>query len=343
MKTCRLFSNINKLLLCIAIWLLCVFNYQNMDTYFYKLIYEGYYHTEYLFARMCFFFYSRGIDYQYLYTTCETIALLLTFSTVFYYTKSVKLVLLLWLIYPFPYLVVGTRNFLGFSLVFFATRFLMASHKKWGTVVYILLVIIASGFQASMLIYLSLVFCKMKLPNKICISLEYSLIFLGIIILSMPMESILEAVGLDTGRLATRLSQKNLSGFVISAILQTLCSFHAYFLVKKSKAYMHAQHKENIIFRFIMIMNILLLFYMFDSVFYRLNYNMMIFSYILCAQVYSNPTIKWRHNEKIIYYILSFSLAGIHALNYLLLGNYSILIKDIFNHNIILDYIIGRF
>lgn len=342
MKTCRLFSGFNNLLLCSAIWVLCVFNFQNVDTHSYKLIYEGFYHTERLFAQMCDFFYSRGINYQYFYITCETLALLLTFSTVFYYTKSVKLVFLLWLIYPFPYFVVGIRNFIGFSLVFFASRFLMDSHKRWGTLAYILLVLVASGFQASMLIYLVLVLCKIKLPNKTCIFYGISLVFLGIIFLSMPISPLLKAIGLDTGRLAVRLAQKNLSGFVISAVLQTFCSFHAYFLVKKAKAYNRIQSRENTIFRFIMLMNVLLLFYVFDSVFYRLNYNMMIFSYILCAQVYSNPHIKWRNNEKGLYYILSFSLAGIHGLYYLLLGNYSILVNDIFSNNLILNHLVGR-
>lgn len=342
MKTNRLLNDTFIFLFFAVIWFLCVFNYQNADTYSYKLIYEGFYRTEYLFGKLCHFFYSRGVRYQYFYIICETFALLLTFSSIKYYTKSVKLILLLWLIYPFPYFVVGIRNFMGFSLVLFSSRYLL-SNKKTGVIKYILLVFIASGFQTSMLIYLVLVLCKIRLPNKFCITLEGISIILGLLFLNISVLPILKVLNLDTSRLGMRLSQRNMAGFVFASILQILCSLHSFFLIKKTKKYNMLQSKENMIFRIIIIMNVLILFYVYDSVFYRLNYNIMIFSYILCGLVYSDPDICWQSKEKKISYLFSFSLAGIHALYFLTLGNYSILIKDIFCHNLLLDSIIHWF
>lgn len=329
------------LLLLIFLWICFALNYENADTYSYKLIYSGVYKTEPLFAMICAFFYNNGFAYHIFVIFCATSTLLIFAFTLYQYTRTPFGVLLLFFIYPFFYYVVGLRNALGFSLVFFATRYLIRKGPI-NIIKYIIFIGVATLIQNSLFFYIVLLLVKIKQPNKNFLKLLLSFLFISILVFNFGLLPLFLNMLDKSSRLYKRLAQKSLAGFTISTILQMFCVLHSTLIFNKCSKYIDDIKDYRIldsISKYVYISAFLIIFYIHDSIFYRLNYNMLIFSYILMDIVYTNPKIYWKGKEKYLYIGLSAGLILTHVLYYSILGNYQLLAKQIFFNNYFFDFL----
>ena len=175
-------KNIKFVIFFAITWILFAFNtdnadYQNYANAFKNVGYgleNNYFETGFLFlTRLAILV---GLNYPAFLAMIATISLLLVASSVFYLTNNRSFVWLLYTIYPFVFDVVQYRNFLAFSIVFFALRFLVDENKK-SLLKFVLLVIIATTIHSSSIIYFAFLLVKVKSNKKfisICLCADIS-------------------------------------------------------------------------------------------------------------------------------------------------------------------------
>lgn len=138
-----------------------VFCYDNADYYSYTLIYD--YYTplglsnaeivDWGFSVLCKIFYNIGCSYEVFRGIYISIACIILYKSILYFTNKSNLPILLYLIFPFALDVVQMRYMFALSIIFYSLRFL----KEGKISKYIIGVIVASTQQMVVVIYLVLI------------------------------------------------------------------------------------------------------------------------------------------------------------------------------------------
>lgn len=153
------------ILMFLALWVIIGFNTKIADIDNYLLFYSfaqrgirypgieiGYY----FFMRICA---SLGCDYYVFFEIYSFLAILLITKSIFDYTDKTFLSIVLFIYFPYFFLVVAVRNLMGGAISLFAIRFLMNNKsKRKSRMLYIIFILIAASFHVSSLLYLLFLF-----------------------------------------------------------------------------------------------------------------------------------------------------------------------------------------
>lgn len=152
----------------------------------YKLMYEQEYdYGEYLYTLCSSLFYNYGFSYELFRFIYSIFGLsLIYYSINIIVPNSMKLwVLLLYILFPFIDDLPQVRNFMAMSIFTYAVV-ILSSEKKWSDFKFIILLLIASGFQIVSILYIPLILIKYvvkdKAQNKIFFVIVFSFLLLGL-------------------------------------------------------------------------------------------------------------------------------------------------------------------
>lgn len=155
------FKKIPFVLVLFVAFVSAVFCYDNADYYSYTLIYD--YYTprglsdgqlvDFGFVVLCKLFYNLGCSYETFRGIYISIACVIMYKSIQYFTDNSKLPIMLYLVFPFALDIVQMRYMFALSIVIYSLRFL----KEGKISKYIIGVIIASTQQLVAIFYLLLI------------------------------------------------------------------------------------------------------------------------------------------------------------------------------------------
>lgn len=166
----------------LLMWILFFGNYQNPD---YDNYSRSYLYVEtgsdfgYFFIKNIFL--SLGLNYHIFLSIFTLIGMLLINCTVRRFAENTSYIYALYFIYPFLLDVVQLRNFMAMAIFIFAIPFLL-SQKKTDYIKYIILILLASTFQMTAIVYLPIIFVNKFKTNKLIRKMFVFLVLLIIIL-----------------------------------------------------------------------------------------------------------------------------------------------------------------
>ena len=188
--------------------------------------------TEWLYIAMRFFAKDQlGWDYHQFRLALSILGIALLYNAFVTYFKNSNTLIyatLLFMVFPFPWEVVVFRNFIGFCIVFYAFRYLF-EFKLSNIIRYVCCILLASGIQFTMVVYLLLLLAPLVQKSKATKWLVTTAAVLAVGVMFFP-NLLLSIVGTLTvsltdnranifGRIATR------NGYLVLLAIQSLFFF----------------------------------------------------------------------------------------------------------------------
>ena len=243
-------------------------------------------HTGFLLFIFEVIFKNIGFSFQLFRTLELFLALLLISSTIKFYTKNALFPFLLFLIYPFLLDVVQVGNFLSYSIILFALRFLEQKTFK-GAVKYIVFVLIASQFHILAIAYLLFLLSYIKRCKTVVILSSIISIILVASIQSLPLYiKYIPLIKSRSTQIEYYLTYNQ--GFVNGAITYTilliaclLASYYKFYIIKKSHNYLINGRISETTLKILTLVICFVPFILINSEFVRLIRNMWIIFYII--------------------------------------------------------------
>lgn len=213
-------SQISTIALFLFMWLLMGWNTGNPDFENYLIRFNRFSNlaglilagiTDPGFSIINIFFNSLGFDFYQSRIIISFICLYFVYSTIQKYSLYPAFVSVFYFVFIFALDVTQFRNFVAYSIVIFAIRFLFQKGSK-GIIIFSALILIASSIHSACLFYLILVLSRSKINLKII------LILLVIVFLVKSVFYKYYALTLDTDKLTDRYQQ----GISIIALLSVI-------------------------------------------------------------------------------------------------------------------------
>ncbi|MGU9336584.1 EpsG family protein [Clostridium perfringens] len=338
-------------LLLILMWIIYFGNYENPDYHNYLSNYNNLEPgNDFGFFLLKNFFYTNNISYHTFLSIISAIGLFLIYKTIKKIGVNYSYIYILYFIYPFLLDVVQIRNFIIMSIFIYSIPYLL-SNNNIDKIKYCILILIASTFQLTAIIYLPIVF----LPNikKYRFSKKIFILFILIIFILSLSPSFLNLIRKtilslsEDSRLESWMNIKSRYGFliywgiqIINFILVKWCNDY---LIKEEKSIIQINgislkkfifQKEfvNLVYYINMYAFLFLPFYRFQSTFTRFMRNIIILNLIVyCVyNLVKKKLHKTRINFNLIILIYTLFLFYIE----IYIGYKDTIIKAIFENNI---------
>ncbi len=225
-------------LLVLTLFILAVFcfNTSNPDLYAYQQQYSAsrpLFYTEPLFVALEFLFSNAGLSYEFFRFFLALVSLLLVVNTIYKYSPYPTLVLFLYSIYPLTIDVVQFRFFVGWTVILFAIRFIVAyqTEKKLKYILlYFLFLVLAAGCHYACILYgiLGLMFFDID-KHKL---LYFVIIPAGVIILLASIQRLLPLIAsIIGGQKAYLWAERERSASILNILRVLVTSYTPLLLV----------------------------------------------------------------------------------------------------------------
>lgn len=167
----------------VLLFVLMAGNYNNPDYFNYQLRYETLEFSEsaeWLYVLLTNTAANMNITFSQYRVILTVIGLLLIHCTVFKYLENKTYMYCLYFIYPFMMDVTQTRNFMAMAIFIFAVPFLVRN-KRFDWIKYVLLIVLAAGFQKTAYAYIPIVFFRNARNNKLLKQIMVASVILSIL------------------------------------------------------------------------------------------------------------------------------------------------------------------
>lgn len=189
-------SKIGFYLSFIMAWLLIAGNDGNYDYFQYELRYDaGIYRDvklDFGFGLLCETFKRMGLSYQEFKAVISFACLLLIFRTIKNMSRLPSLGAAIFLIFPFLIDITQFRNFISYSIVFFAIPYLFEDGKR-NLIMYTIIVVLAATIHSSSAFYLLFLFVKIETKFR------YLFVIIGVVFITVAKEALKARFVMESG------------------------------------------------------------------------------------------------------------------------------------------------
>ena len=225
-------------------WILIAGNYQNADygQYVQRYGWGKDILVDFGFSFLCQFFLNFGFEYQGFKAVVSFICLLMIFRSINKLSPYSSFGAALFLLFPFVIDVTQFRNFIAYSIVFYAIPFLFHEGRN-NVIKYVIIVLLASSIHATSLFYLLFVFSKIKL-NK------YHVI--TCVIFAFVVKETLKAyltIKYETGKLDD-MPQSSLAGALFNVFIICMTVLMIWYACKRNRMHRSICYVKDLKYRF---------------------------------------------------------------------------------------------
>jgi len=304
--------------------LITAYNTDNSDRYFNEWTFYGKYRAkEPLYAASIKFFRDvAGFDYQQYYALimCACIVLLLLF--VCRYTRHTTFFGVLYAIYPMPLMISGIRATIAGMIVLNSIH-LLRTKKLKDMILYVFLILLATSFHFSAFIFLILLIADTNFNDHSILALSGLLVLSGFLLIFTDLFNKLIPAFIIEGGGGKWFEGKNLNGFIVATIFHIFFYFVFLLFYLKLGSCKELKIKNSFLSEnmklFGRINSVSVLFivlYVFNYLFFgRLYMTIEEISRIVMIEALETKGVRWRDNEKPLYWIILMIATAVFAIN----------------------------